>query len=149
MELEKIITKKNEGLFELNKELVEKIKQSDLFQSILVHDIKSPLRFIVSTSKLVLDLWPSVKEDIKKENISHIYESASKIKGFVEEALLWIQIRNGDHRAENNRFSVSTMLSENINLYSEDSKIISGAITLSMDCDFSFKFLFSPNMIKS
>ncbi len=149
MELEKIITEKNEGLIEINKELVEKIKQSDLFQSILVHDIKSPLRFIVSTTKLLLNFWPSVSEEIKKENITHIHESASKIGSFVKETLLWIQIRNGEHNPNLINFSIQDLLIENINLYSEDPKIILGSLVIHVDCPSSLYLQSDPSLIST
>lgn len=133
-ELEALIAEKNAGLIQINKTLTEKIKQNDLFQSILVHDIKSPLRFIVSTTKLILNFWPSVTDEIKKENISHINESASKIGNFVEETLLWIQIRNGEHEPQNSNIRIIDVLLENIELYNEDPKIISGDISVHVEC---------------
>ena len=133
-ELEALIAEKNAGLIQINKTLTEKIKQNDLFQSILVHDIKSPLRFIVSTTKLILNHWPSVTEDIKKENISHIHESAFKIGNFVEETLLWIQIRNSKHEPQNSKTRIIDVLLEIIELYSEDPKIIAGDISVHVEC---------------
>lgn len=148
-ELEALIAEKNAGLIQINKTLTEKIKQNDLFQSILVHDIKSPLRFIVSTTKLILNFWPSVTDEIKKENISHIKESASKIGNFVEETLLWIQIRNGEHNPNLINFSIQDLLIENINLYSEDPKIILGSLVIHVDCPSSLYLQSDPSLIST
>ena len=148
-ELEMLIAEKNAGLIEINKALKEKIKQNDLFQSVLVHDIKSPLRFIVSTTKLLLNFWPSVSEEIKKENITHIHESASKIGSFVKETLLWIQIRNGEHNPNLINFSIQDLLIENINLYSEDPKIILGSLVIHVDCPSSLYLQSDPSLIST
>lgn len=134
-DLETLVAEKNEGLVQTNKTLNEKIKQNDLFQSILVHDIKSPLRFIASSTKILLDHWPSIHDDIKKENLLHIHESASKIQNFVEETLLWIHIRNGEHQPEPISFNVHDLLVENAILYNEDPKIVTKKIMVHVMCD--------------
>jgi K+-sensing histidine kinase KdpD len=135
IELETLIEEKNEGLVQTNKTLKEKIKQNDLFQSILVHDIKSPLRFIASNTKILLDFWPTIDDDVKKENLLYIHESASKIRSFVEETLLWIHIRNGEHEAEDIPFTIHDLLNENAILYNEDTKIVTKKITVDVICD--------------
>ncbi|HMU05030.1 MAG TPA: ATP-binding protein, partial [Saprospiraceae bacterium] len=134
-ELETLIEEKNEGLIQSNKTLKEKIKQNDLFQSILVHDIKSPLRFIASNTKILLDFWATIDDDVKKENLLHIHESASKIRSFVEETLLWIHIRNGEHEAEAMPFKIYDLLKENAILYNEDTKIVTKKIMVDVICD--------------
>ncbi len=134
-DLETLVEEKNEGLVQTNKTLNEKIKQNDLFQSILVHDIKSPLRFIASSTKILLDHWGSINDDIKKENLLHIHESASKIQNFVEETLLWIHIRNGEHQPEPISFNVHDLLVENAVLYNEDPKIATKKIMVTVMCD--------------
>ncbi len=134
-ELETLIEEKNEGLVQTNKTLKEKIKQNDLFQSILVHDIKSPLRFIASNTKILLDFWPTIDDDVKKENLHHIHESASKIRSFVEETLLWIHIRNGEYEAEAMPFTIYDLLEENAILYNEDTKIVTKKIRVDVICD--------------
>jgi len=134
-DLETMVEEKNEGLVQTNKTLNEKIKQNDLFQSILVHDIKSPLRFIASSTKILLDHWGSINDDIKKENLLHIHESASKIQNFVEETLLWIHIRNGEHQPEPISFNVHDLLVENAVLYNEDPKIVTKKIMVTVMCD--------------
>lgn len=132
--LQALIDAQKADLVHSNNHLKEQIKQNDLFQSILVHDIKSPLRFIKSTTKLILGFWPKVTDDIKKENIANIYESASKIGSFVEETILWIQIRNGEHEPQLSNVNINDILKENVTLYQEDPKILSNDITVHIDC---------------
>jgi K+-sensing histidine kinase KdpD len=135
LELELLIAEKNAGLQETNIVLSEKIKQNDLFQSILAHDIKAPLRFIESNTKLLHDHWFLIKDNDKLQNLNYIKDTATKIQIFVDETLLWIQIRNGELETQKSRFVIYDLLKENIDLVEKDSKVLEGKISLQVDCD--------------
>ncbi len=57
-----------------------------------------------------------------------------RLEIFVEETLLWIQIRNGEHEPQNSKIRIIDVLLEIIELYSEDPKIISGDISVHVEC---------------
>ena len=147
--LEALVIEKSKGLHKVNEILSEKIKQNDLFQSILVHDIKSPLRFIHSNSKILIDHWIKINEDSKKENIALIMESSFKIQKFIDETLLWMQIRNKELTVQNINFQAIDIIENIVHLYSEDPKIISKQIVIQTDCNEKLILQSDPHLIST
>jgi len=138
LELERIINEQKQDLVAYNLELKEKIKQNDLFQSIFVHDIKSPLRFIESNSKLLLKNKQYLNPEIIFDHLHHINEASSKINRFVDETVLWIKIRNGEFKAQKTNFPFSELLNEVIKFHAENEKIITGEVTIQIICEKNF-----------
>jgi K+-sensing histidine kinase KdpD len=134
-ELDAIIEVRNYDLLKVNEQLVEKIKLNDLFQSILVHDIRTPIRFVSSNAKLISENWNNLNENIKKKNLIQIYESTERINSFVEETLFWIQLRNGNLQLKITNFYICSILKENIQLFEDSPKLKSGNIVVVNDCD--------------
>lgn len=133
-ELDAIIDVRNHDLLKANEQLVEKIKQNDLFQSILVHDIRTPIKYIASNAKLINEHWTNLNENIKRNNLLQIYESTEKIGFFVEETLFWIQLRNGNLQIKITSFFIKDIIRENIRLFENSSKLASGDIVINNDC---------------
>ncbi len=135
LELEYLISEKNASLQESNLVLSEKIKQNDLFQSVLAHDIKAPLRFIASNTKLLHDHWSLIDDSDKKQNLNYVIDSVTKMKSFVDETLLWIQIRNGELEAQKSNFLIYDVFAENLTLVETDRKVLQGTVSIGVDCD--------------
>lgn len=131
--LEALILERNKEVLQANEELHEQVKQNDLFQSIFVHDIKSPIRFITSNTALLKTHWNHLDTTIKQDQISHIHDAATKIDHFIEETLLWIKIRNGELQLETNDFQALAMIQECIDFHKESDKIIRGDIQILAD----------------
>lgn len=132
-ELEMLILERNKEVLQTNEVLQEQVKQNDLFQSIFVHDIKSPIRFISSNTALLKTHWNHLDTTIKQDQISHIHDAATKIDHFIEETLLWIKIRNGELQLETNDFQALAMIQECIDFHKESDKIIRGDIQILAD----------------
>lgn len=132
-ELEMLILERNKEVLQTNEVLQEQVKQNDLFQSIFVHDIKSPIRFITSNTALLKTHWNHLDTTIKQDQISHIHDAATKIDHFIEETLLWIKIRNGELQLETNDFQALAMIQECIDFHKESDKIIRGDIQILAD----------------
>ncbi len=146
LELEYHISEKNASLQEANHVLSEKIKQNDLFQSVLAHDIKAPLRFIASNTKLLHDHWSTIGDNDKKQNLNYVIDSVTKMKSFVDETLLWIQIRNGELEAQKSYFLLYDVFAENLELAATDSKVIQRTVSLIIECDPSLG-IFSDRLL--
>lgn len=138
-DLDALVKLKNKDLIIVNEQLVDKIKQNDLFQSILVHDIRTPIRFISSNARLIAEHWNGLNENIKKNNLIQIYESTERINSFVEETLFWIQLRNGNLKLKITNFYIYGILKENIRLFEDSPKLKSGNIVVVNDCDHQLK----------
>lgn len=149
MELEMLIAQKNKGLLQVNKTLREQIKQNDLIQSVFVHDIKSPIRFIKSNSMLLKDSWNKLNDDVKINNISYIQEAADKINYFIEETILWINLRNDEVVPQLKENKVLPILLEILSLYKEDEKIIKGNITIYYDCDKNLQWCIDGMLMRT
>lgn len=132
-ELEMLILERNKEVLQTNEVLQEQVKQNDLFQSIFVHDIKSPIRFITSNTALLKTHWNHLDTTIKQDQISHIHDAATKIDHFIEETLLWIKIRIGELQLETNDFQALAMIQECIDFHKESDKIIRGDIQILAD----------------
>lgn len=133
-ELDALVKLKNKDLIIVNEQLIDKIKQNDLFQSILVHDIRTPIRFISSNARLITENWNGLNENIKKNNLIQIYESTERINSFVEETLFWIHLRNGNLRIKITNFYIIDIMRENIRLFENSPKLTSGNIVINNDC---------------
>lgn len=132
-ELEMLILERNKEVLQTNEVLQEQVKQNDLFQSIFVHDIKSPIRFITSNTALLKTHWNHLDTTIKQDQISHIHDAATKIDHFIEETLLWIKIRNGELQLETNDFQALAMIQKCIDFHKASDKIIRGDIQILTD----------------
>jgi signal transduction histidine kinase len=128
IELEALIQERNKEVLHTNEVLLEQIKQNDLFQSIFVHDIKSPIRFISSNTTLLKTHWHTLDNQIKQDQISHIHDSVTKIDHFIEETLLWIKIRNKKLKLDSQTFQVLPLIQECIDFHQESDKILKGKI---------------------
>jgi signal transduction histidine kinase len=132
-ELEMLIIERNKEVLQTNEVLQEQVKQNDLFQSIFVHDVKSPIRFITSNTALLKTHWNHLDTTIKQDQITHIHDAATKIDHFIEETLLWIKIRNGELQLETNDFQALAMIQKCIDFHKTSDKIIRGDIQILAD----------------
>lgn len=145
--LEKLIEVKSAELHSSNDMLRDQIKQNDLFQSIFVHDIKSPIRFISSNAALLKSHWSDLPSDLKLENIAHIYEASSKITHFLDETILWINIKNGKINIGNESFYVQALLHEMVAFYKEDQKLITGQIQIDIRCSENLQLISDKRLV--
>ncbi len=86
-------------------------------------------------------------DEIKKENIWHIYESAFKMGSFIDETLLWIQIRNGEVEAQKSTFAIHDLFVDSIKLVQKDPKILEGQVQIRISCDSTLQITSDPILI--
>lgn len=134
-ELEKLIENRTLKLDQSNKELKNKVRQNELFQSIFVHDIKSPIKFITSNTELLSNFWDSLGDDLKLQSINHINEASTNIGNFIDETLLWNKIKNGELVVKNEVFAILPLLSKVVALYNTDAKIKRSDIQILLKCN--------------
>jgi signal transduction histidine kinase len=133
--LKNLVNQSTAELLSSNKKLTEQIKMNELYQSILVHDIKAPIRFIESNSKLIGEFWDKIDDDKKITNLATINEAATKMQGFIEETILWSQVKNGAFDLEFDECNVLEILENIKNIYNENSKVLKGQIKVIINCD--------------
>lgn len=145
--LQDLVASQHSDLIKNNDLLREQIKQNDLFQSIFVHDIKSPIRFITSNSELICNHWESLGSSQKLENIKIIHDTSSKISHFIDVTLMWIKLRNRELEAIPSSFDVYPLLISEIALYKDEPKISNGTVTVNLRCEKSLIWVNDPLLI--
>ena len=147
--LEILIKKRTDELSHTNQNLKNQVRQNELFQSIFVHDIKSPIRFITSNSELLRCHWSELDNELKLTNLHHINDASTNIGNFIEETLLWMKIQKGELKIKREEFKVFPLLQKIIDLYKTDPKIINGDIQLLIRCNPELNYLSDNHLLST
>lgn len=89
LKLSKLVATKTAKLQEKNIQLKRFIHQNEIFSSIVVHDIKSPINSISSISNILYQHWDKVEHSKKQSLISDIHFTAKNTLNFVNSFLVW------------------------------------------------------------
>jgi len=127
--LEKLITARNHELILINQELTETLSHNDMLMSVIVHDIKSPVKFISDISNEMLEQWEDIIDAEKKSLISSIKKSSIKISAFIQNFLTWTKSKK-EKSVLKDSLNLNDLVNEIFSFYQANPKVIKNNIKL-------------------
>lgn len=100
--LAEIITARTSELQAKNQGLEQANRLNEILQSVMLHDIKGPLKSLADTAELLAEKWRQISEDLKEKTVHQIKNTSSSTYHYIYHLLSWIKLRkNGGHYSEN------------------------------------------------
>ncbi|MCU4157042.1 hypothetical protein J1N10_13715 [Carboxylicivirga sp. A043] len=122
--MNKLLKAQNEKIRHTNLQLKrsqENLRQmnitKDKFFSIISHDLKNPFTSLMSISNMLNDNYEMADEEDKRDAVTRINHSVKSIYLLLENLLTWSRSQRGKINFESKPFNLSTLVNENINLY--------------------------------
>ena len=97
------------------KEIKKQYRYRNKLYSILMHDLRSPLKFLSTYS--LQQLEKQRKNEIDKESLSIIAESSNDLYGFINEFLYWLSNQNNENALSIKETDIAELLKELVNFY--------------------------------
>lgn len=97
-------------------ELKELIATRDKFFSIIAHDLRNPLQFLVLSSDLLYNDYESLDEESRKDYIRKFYNGTNRISTLLENLLDWSRSQRGLIECKPEKMDVRAMAEENVDL---------------------------------
>ncbi len=134
--LQNTINERNSELITINNELHNSLAQNEMLLSVMVHDIKSPIKFVHELAEGIYQDWDDIQPIEKKTMINSIIGSTQKINNFIHQFMIWTQARKaGQIMVEN--ISIHGIIEDVISIYTSHPKIIKGKIVFRNEIPFN------------
>jgi signal transduction histidine kinase len=101
------------------KALVKTSAQREKLISLVIHDLRSPLRFLTMLAGDLYDSQPELSPAEMKDRAWLVKKGALDIYNFSEDFLLWITSQKNNFRISNRHFPVRPLLQEIYDFFSE------------------------------
>ena len=111
------IKEANHRLIESETRLTEMNATKDKFFSIISHDLKNPFTSLMSISDVLVTNYDESDEEDRKLCLTRIDSSVKQIYALLENLLTWSRSQRGKICFHQKPFDLSTLISENANLY--------------------------------
>jgi len=112
-----LLDKRFEEIKEKSEALARSRSISDKLESLLFHDLRSPLFFIEKTSKMLTRMFTGKEDDDLKLSLDAIAVSAENIRGLSESIVEWIALQNKQFTTTSNTISVKNMVETAVLFY--------------------------------
>ncbi len=116
-DLESAIVERTAQLSKINSDLQLKSRQVKFLSSILVHDIKSPLKFINIINKELVSSWDISTNDVKYRLAKDMEMSVGKLLQYVTEFLSWLHLQWSESQINLTDVNVSNVLDNIASFY--------------------------------
>ena len=126
-----------EYIKKINDELETATKSKDKFFSIISHDLRSPLSGIMTLLDILANDYNSLEEDEKKEILSEAAKTSKNTYRLMENLLEWSRVQTGSMNFNTQNISLTLVLNNIKNLYSQKLKEKS----ISLDFEFEKEFV--------
>lgn len=103
-------------------ELKALIATRDKFFSIIAHDLRNPLQFLVLSSDLLHNDYESLDEESRKDYIRKFYNGTNRISDLLENLLDWSRSQRGLIVCKPEKMDIRGMAEENIDLLKTHSR---------------------------
>ncbi|MBK7631391.1 MAG: PAS domain-containing sensor histidine kinase [Ignavibacteriales bacterium] len=133
------ITKQKENeeyIKKINDELESATKNKDKFFSIISHDLRSPLSGIMTLLDIMVTDYDSLEEDEKKEILFEAAKTSKSTFTLMENLLEWSRVQTGNMNFEPQNISLTLVLNNIKNLYSQ--KLKEKGISLNFEFETEF-----------
>jgi PAS domain S-box-containing protein len=133
-------------LRERNQQLEKLNNMTNKIYSVVGHDLKTPLSSILGLSDLLLsDMEDLEDEEVLKENLNIIRQSALKMSDLLGDLLNWARIQTDDLSLNKKQFSISETVHDTIDLLTITAE--QKGISLEFDSEESFQVYADKQLI--
>ena len=133
-------------LRERNQQLEKLNNMTNKIYSVVGHDLKTPLSSILGLSDLLLsDMEDLEDEEVLKENLNIIRQSALKMSDLLGDLLNWARIQTDDLSLNKKQFSISETVRDTIDLLTITAE--QKGISLEFDSEESFQVYADKQLI--
>ncbi|HLP45956.1 MAG TPA: hybrid sensor histidine kinase/response regulator [Candidatus Kapabacteria bacterium] len=102
--------------------LKELVAARDTFFSIIAHDLRNLLQYLILSADTLYNSYDSLEEERKKDYIQRFYHCSYKISGLLENLLAWSQSQRGMIEYYPEKIDIGALVAENIELLKEDAR---------------------------
>ncbi len=145
--LKKSVSKKEVELFDSNEQLKLSLKQNHLLISTLVHDIRTPIKFLENISLGLKTHWSIMPEKEKLKYIETIYSSSQNTNRFINEFLEWLSNSEKSY-VEFNVISLYDSVNDVIAFFQTHPKIKAEQIKIVNDVSTGLSIVSNDNLLK-
>lgn len=108
---------------EASQEKLEKVNfTNNKLLSIMAHDVKGPLKFMVNLSSLMEKNYDLVSEDERKENLEIISTTGNKVFDLVQNMLQWTKMQSESIKKNNDPVHLKGLVQEKIELFNSGAR---------------------------
>ncbi|MCP4153241.1 MAG: HAMP domain-containing histidine kinase [bacterium] len=118
MEANDQIQKQKNELETLNRELREANVVKDKFYSIIAHDLRNPLQFLLLSTGLLDSDFTSMEEGAIRKYIEKIFNTSKNMSGLLENLLEWSQSQYGKIQCRPQTLELSLLARDNTRFFS-------------------------------
>ncbi len=144
------ITQRKEVEAQLQKyatELEELNQTKDKFFSIIAHDLRNPFGLIINYAELIQEKVGTASDDELKQDLDHMYSSAKRVFGLLENLLAWAKIQNSRYTVDPGEFDLTQLVESQVELYVDILK--EKKISLAYEVEGSVKLIADKNQIET
>lgn len=109
----------NLQLKESEENLFNTISEKDRLISVLVHDLRSPLRFLKNNTSYLARNWKKHSTDESEKLIHEVDDATKQIHYLTEELMLWIATRGNKRAIDIREYPLKEITDELSNLYAD------------------------------
>jgi signal transduction histidine kinase len=102
--------------------LKELVAARDTFFSIIAHDLRNLLQYLLLSADTLYNNYHSLEEERKKDYIERFYHCSYKISGLLENLLAWSQSQRGLIEYYPEKIDIGGLVAENIDLLKENAR---------------------------
>lgn len=146
--LEKMVQDRNKSLIDINISLEDKIKQNEMFHSIMVHDIKAPIFFIGTISNEILKSYDRLEKDDIKNNLETIRQASYSINAFIVDFLTWAKHRIRTNHFDKEQINILDIMKDLVSFHNNSDKIKRGRLIITINCDQSLCVFTNKQLLK-
>ena len=88
----------------------------DKFFSIIAHDLKDPLQFLLLSADSLYNRYDSFDETRRKDYIHRFHTSSQQLSALLENLLVWARSQSGNIKIKPGKIDVGTLAAESIDL---------------------------------
>lgn len=122
MEANDQVRKQKGELEDLNRELREANAIKDKFYSIIAHDLKNPLQFLLLSSGLLATDFDQLDHETVQSYLKKIFKTSKNLSELLENLLQWSVSQYGQLNSNPQRIDLHALARENIDQYGVDAE---------------------------
>ncbi len=145
--LELLIASRTQSLNETNNLLQTANKKNELVLSVIMHDIKAPIKFASEAIHLLNEYWMSANENDKISTVKGIDRSLQTVHLFINDFLYWIKITMQKDFKEDN-FNLFNSVQEVLNWHKSNYKVEENKLAITNTVPENFIFKSNEKLLK-
>jgi len=106
-------------LEESREALKESNEVKDTMISLVLHDLRSPIRFLKSISSYLYTSYHKMKESSRIETLDELSKGTASLSNFVDQFFVWISSQHKNFKVDKTHFPVNELLENVKSLYEE------------------------------